>query len=286
MQEHPEFKSFSSIETINKLYMHVTQKIHGSNAQVLIYEEPVTTSAGVVLTTKIIAGSRTRWLTPDDDNYGFANWVQDNSAELITKLGHGRHYGEWCGQGINSGEGLTTKMFVLFDWWRYADAMKQPDGSSTYPFLMDGVRVVPLLYKGRYTDAMVEQIMADLKATGSHLTPAGWFMRPEGIVIDINGVKYKHVFEPEDTAWRQPATPKVPCNDVDVAHLLQPIRLQKLISRDERYVRNYPETLSLIVQAYVADLVIDNQYNVDDKPLRKSLGRQLYPFVKHFMETA
>src|ERR1700722_7041547 len=97
----PEFRSFGKIERIGKLYMSITQKIHGTNAQIYIdCEEGKYT---------IIAGSRTRWLTPEDDNFGFAQWVSENQVDLCLTLGIGRHYGEWCGKGINSGEGLNEK---------------------------------------------------------------------------------------------------------------------------------------------------------------------------------
>ena len=65
----------------------ISEKIDGINAQILITE-----SGG------IFAGSRTRWITPEDDNFGFAAWVEENKEELI-KLGVGRHFGEFYGRG-------------------------------------------------------------------------------------------------------------------------------------------------------------------------------------------
>lgn len=49
------------------------------------------------------AQSRTRLLTVDDDNYGFAAWVHAQaewSAGLHARLGRAVVYGEWCGRGI------------------------------------------------------------------------------------------------------------------------------------------------------------------------------------------
>lgn len=50
------------------------------------------------------AQSRTRLLTPDDDNYGFAAWAHGRAAELCAglhaRLGRAVVYGEWCGRGI------------------------------------------------------------------------------------------------------------------------------------------------------------------------------------------
>ena len=42
----------------------VTEKIDGTNAQILITED------GLFFT-----GSRTRWITPENDNFGFSRWL-------------------------------------------------------------------------------------------------------------------------------------------------------------------------------------------------------------------
>ncbi len=120
-----EFKSFPKIERFKGAYMVITQKIHGSNGQIYIQGD------------EIYAGSRNRWVTPQDDNYGFASWVQANKEEL-KKLGHGRHYGEWAGPGINAGEGLTEKKFLLFNHHRPPDTLPA------------GVDLVPILYKEHF----------------------------------------------------------------------------------------------------------------------------------------
>lgn len=91
-----EFKSFQKIQNISKLTMSITQKIHGSNAQVYIYKD----NNGNM---QLLTGSRSRWITPEDDNYGFAKFVYENKEEFIEKLGEGRHFGEWASPGINSG---------------------------------------------------------------------------------------------------------------------------------------------------------------------------------------
>lgn len=50
------------------------------------------------------AQSRTRVLTPDSDNYGFAAWAHGPArgfcAGLFARLGRAVVYGEWCGRGI------------------------------------------------------------------------------------------------------------------------------------------------------------------------------------------
>src|SRR4051812_11997087 len=105
----------------------ITEKIDGTNAQIFI--EPISKefaekSELVAATENILdidspngvnpyvlgmfVGSRTQWITPEKDNYGFAKWVQRNSKELF-KLGVGRHFGEWWGNGIQRGYGLKEK---------------------------------------------------------------------------------------------------------------------------------------------------------------------------------
>lgn len=202
-----DFKPFPKIEQLKKQKMEITQKVHGSNAQIVI------TEGGDLLT-----GSRNRWITVEDDNFGFAGWAQANKDALVATLGAGTHFGEWAGPGINSGEGLSEKTFILFDTRRKDQPMPK------------GMCVVPVLYSGRIDFARVELTMQDLKENGSKLVPG--FMRPEGIVVTIGGVRYKHVFDAEDTGWKNAPTKEK--KDVpDVTTYLQPIRLEKLLSRDE-----------------------------------------------------
>lgn len=271
-----DFKSYPKIEQIGKLHMSITQKIHGTNAQIYIYHENQSWQVKV--------GSRTRWLTPEDDNYGFAKWVHENANELI-KLGEGRHYGEWCGKGINSGEGLSIKTFILFDWWKYTDKEKFP----FHPFVSETlpIRTVPVLYTGAFSYEKIDEVMNTLKTEGSRLTPVGWFMKPEGVVIDINGQKFKKVFDPEETKWNKSDVPKIQYINVDVSHLLQPLRLEKLISRDERYRREYPENMQQIFKDYYQDLILEGQITFEEEnfdAIKKALGKELYRFIKHFME--
>lgn len=277
-----DFKAYPKIEQIGKLYMTITQKIHGTNAQILI-QDLTNLQDGSICSLK--AGSRNRWLTPEDDNYGFAKWVWENTDELIKVLGPGIHYGEWCGKGINNGEGLSTKVFVLFDWWKYADREKFP----FHPFISETlqIRTVPVLYTGPFSYEKIEEVMADLKANGSKLTPVNWFMKPEGVVIDINGQKFKKVFDPEDTKWNKSDAPRIQHTNVDVSHLLQPLRLEKLISKDERYRREYPENMKQIFTDYYQDLLTEGQIVIDQEDIdaiKKALGKELYRFIRHQME--
>lgn len=265
-----EFKSFGKILHIGKLYMTITQKIHGSNAQLLIYKD----EDGNL---KHKAGSRTRWLDETDDNYGFARFCNENRDELVGKLGEGRHYGEWAGPGINSGEGLKEKTLCLFNWRRWVG--KQ---------LPNRVAIVPVLYKGAISLDSITETMEELKKRGSFLVPG--YMKPEGVVVELDGQLYKNVFDEEETKWREKTkTLSEKGEEISVIHLLQPIRLEKLLSRDESYTRDYPTSLSRICSDYVKDLQEEKQFlaeNEDDmKKELKALGKHIYYFVKAVMLT-
>ncbi len=154
-----EFKPFPKIPRFNREVV-VTEKIDGTNAGVEISDDG----------TQIRAASRTRWITPQVDNAGFARWVEENKAELL-KLGPGTHWGEWFGSGIQRGYGLTTKHFFLFNTHRWNDDATRPKCCG----------VVPVLWRGDMDDMDLPVIMSDLILTGSDAVP-GW-MRPEGVVI-------------------------------------------------------------------------------------------------------
>ena len=249
-----EFKSFSKIENIKKLRILITQKIHGSNAQIVITEN------------SIQVGSRNRWITPEDDNYGFAAFVNEHKEEFINKLGVGVHFGEWAGPGINSGEGLSEKTLILFDFWKHPPEKHLPPRT----------KVVPILYDGAFDSIVINSIFEKLKVDGSSLVPG--YMKPEGIVVTIGGIRYKKVFEDEETGWKSDQIkPKTIKEIVDYSNLLQPVRLEKLLSKDSRYMEQYPATLSTIVKDYIQDLLDEGCVVNEDI---KALTPQVYRMVK------
>lgn len=271
-----EFKPFPKIERVSKSYMTVTQKIHGTNAQVFIYDTATLGPDGEVVPIKELkVGSRTRWITPEDDNFGFAKFVYENKQEFIDKLGIGQHFGEWAGPGINSGEGLKEKTFILFDRHRYPPERALPPRTT----------IVPLLHSGPVDLTQLPHIMQQLKEGGSSLVPG--FMRPEGIVVQVFGTRLKMVFDAEETSWTKGDGNKEKiaaiAADPKILELLQPIRLQKLLSRDEAYIRDYPETLPKIASDYVKDLIEEGQIaGTEDeiKATKKALGSHLFKFIK------
>ena len=155
----------------------VSEKIDGTNAQVCIADDGT-----------LLAGSRTRWITPADDNHGFAAWVQAHRDELLT-LGPGRHFGEWWGAGIQRRYGLGEKRFSLFNVQRWAlhgteprtYPTADPRVSRTQDVLPPCCGVVPVLYRGPFDTARIDDILLSMAVGGSVAAPG--FMQPEGVVV-------------------------------------------------------------------------------------------------------
>ena len=151
-----EFKAWPKIIRIeNKRKAIFTEKIDGTNACIIIDEKG-----------DIGCQSRTRLITPEDDNFGFARWVYSNKDELL-KLGEGHHFGEWWGLGIQRGYNQKEKRFSLFNTRRWG--VHNP---ST-PSCVDVVPILPV--------STIEEATQFLKDVGSIAAP-GW-MRPEGAVM-------------------------------------------------------------------------------------------------------
>ena len=151
-----EFEPFAKIARLHRDIV-ITEKIDGTNAQVCIDDDGA-----------VRAGSRSRWITPQDDNYGFARWVAEH-ADGLRELGPGRHIGEWWGSGIQRNYSQTSKRFSLFNVGRWRDAR---------PACCD---VVPTLYEGPFSYSEIRKAMKRLETEGSVAAPG--FMKPEGIIV-------------------------------------------------------------------------------------------------------
>lgn len=189
------FQSFSKIPRLFR-EMVITEKIDGTNAQVVIIPCPQDYVDGYALhrwtqpdNTNMVmyAASRIRFIRPGDDNYGFATWVKANAEEL-TKLGPGRHFGEWWGAGIQRKYGQKEKRFSLFNVSRWAINPDRPACCG----------VVPVLYEGPFSTETVEFVKQSLKESGSIVAPG--FMNPEGVVVRHlpYGHLYKSTFDGDD----------------------------------------------------------------------------------------
>lgn len=225
MSTETEFQPFPKMPRLSRDIV-ITEKLDGTNAQILIVPyvvslaeqangsalgdlhnlDPAATSQDGFI---VLAGSRNRWLTPQNDNYGFARWALENRAELL-KLGPGRHFGEWWGAGIQRRYNISEKRFSLFNVGRwFPNSMVSPveltEENVKGPLIVGrpapvdrpGVcfqvdestaqvgpaccHVVPVLYRGPFDEAQINTALGRLEMTGSVAAPG--FMDPEGIVI-------------------------------------------------------------------------------------------------------
>lgn len=194
-----EFESFPKMQRTEKMSTRfiITEKLDGSNAQICFDEEG-----------KMWVGSRNRWITPgkNTDNYGFAQWCLENEEEL-RKLGRGRHFGEWYGEGIGprgnaygeairaanpgimfpSREVAPIRRLALFNTTRFAP------GRDTLPACCE---VVKVLLEGNSDVRSAMRVVEDtMRTLGSQHVPG--MMDPEGYVVYLPGQRagFKRVFD-------------------------------------------------------------------------------------------
>lgn len=157
------FEPFEKISRFNRDVV-ITEKIDGTNALIAIADDG----------DELRIGSRSRWITPEDDNFGFARWVKEHEDD-VRKLGPGYHYGEWWGAGVGRRYGLKEKRFSLFNVARWGAPETRPECVGVVPTLYTGPMFGPM---GVYE---VRECIEALRDEGSKAAPG--FMDPEGIVI-------------------------------------------------------------------------------------------------------
>lgn len=169
----PVFVPFQKIGRLSRDVI-VTEKLDGTNASVTITEDG-----------QFLTASRNRWITPQDDNFGFSRWAHENRA-LLEALGVGTHFGEWWGAGVGRRYDMKVKKWSLFNVGRWGEQR---------PACCD---VVPTLYTGDFDTNNIMAAFESLRTNGSVAAPG--FMRPEGIVIYHTqaNVLFKKTFEHDD----------------------------------------------------------------------------------------
>jgi hypothetical protein len=191
------FAGFPKIHRISRRCI-VSEKIDGTNAQIFIdVMEPLENIGFFV-------GSKTRWITPEDDNHGFAKWAYAHKDELISGLGPGRHFGEWWGSGIQRNYGLKEKRFSLFNTIRWVDRHTLPSDMAgcclgeEQQFAPECCYVAPIIATAQFDEINIPSIMTCLAQHGSYAVPG--FLNPEGIVIyHIAGnVGFKKTFKNDE----------------------------------------------------------------------------------------
>lgn len=166
------FKAWPKIPRLENETYHITEKIDGTNACIIIQPYTLETEQYCIWTDlqhSVYAQSRTRLIKPSDDNYGFAQWVQLNAEQLIKDLGIGYHFGEWWGKGIQRGYELDHKRFSLFNPTKHSEVCYN-------------IPLLKSLTQDEFDNTLwKEQFTAELQEFGS--LAAEGYMKPEGLVI-------------------------------------------------------------------------------------------------------
>lgn len=194
-----DFVGFPKVPRLSRQVV-VTEKIDGTNASVFIQKLTQTEdgSSALVLPEDqatmvatcyapdgsaygIWAGSRTRWVTPKSDNYGFAAWVEDHHLELAG-LGPGHHFGEWWGKDIQRNYGLNERRFSLFNVSRWLDGWVKAQPKEGQSYAPACCSVVPVLAELPFFDSIaIDFVLDGLNAMGSVAAPG--FKEAEGIMV-------------------------------------------------------------------------------------------------------
>lgn len=187
-----KFVEFPKIGRLSR-DMVITEKIDGTNASITITDDG-----------QFLTGSRTRWITPMEDNHQFAAWALMHRDELM-QLGPGSHFGEWWGSGIQRGYGLQKgeKRFSLFNVGRWLDAHSTNGSelSGKQQMAPACCHVVPVLMRWTFDTEKIGEALAYLQSNGSKAAPG--FMQPEGVVIfhAANNTLFKKTIE-KDSEWK------------------------------------------------------------------------------------
>lgn len=177
----------------------ITEKIDGTNACVVVD----------MAKGEVKAQSRKRRITPDDDNAGFARWVYENAGALMDVLGHGYHYGEWFGPGIQKNPlGVEEKRFALFHALKYT-----PENGYDLE-QVDNLETVPVLFHGQANVLTIADVVEDLefygtKVKGARLVKEGYahdpdeYAQAEGIIVFHKETQQKYKILLEGDAFHK-----------------------------------------------------------------------------------
>jgi len=183
--------TFEAWPKIGRLYkpMVISEKIDGTQAAFGVTpigdDDPIPAGAFMHVYDPVLglaavhAQSRKRLITPDNDNFGFAEWVAKNAHELVKTLGSGLHFGEWWGSGIQRGYGLDHKRFSLFNTHRWS-WLNDPIAREARE-IHSQLWCVPVLTEWEFDTREVRLVLQALQRDGS--AAARGFMDPEGIVV-------------------------------------------------------------------------------------------------------
>lgn len=197
MKPLTEFEGWGKIARLNK-HTVITEKIDGTNAAIVVRPldrdrpavdiRPHETMVRLIeldgmyakaVYYAVAAQSRKRFVTPADDNFGFAGWVWDNAHNLASGFGPGRHFGEWWGVGIQRGYGTTGRYFSPFNSHRWDKGAIEHEGLDVI-----GVVPVPVLYRwGSLDSIVIAQAIEELRELGTRLPHTRKGFEAEGVVV-------------------------------------------------------------------------------------------------------
>lgn len=180
------YPSFPSIERLENLYCHITEKVDGTNGLIELYDSSI---------EGVLFGSRNRYISANDDNMGFVSFFKNYTNQLGTLTNYIeeekliypiRIYGEWFGKGIQRGYNLEAKFFMPFNEYL---AIKMIDAGIPH------IKMPVTLYSGKFSVEILEGCMNKLKDEGSQVVPG--YNRPEGVVVYFpkHNFRLKETFE-------------------------------------------------------------------------------------------
>jgi len=169
-----EFKKWTKIEQFHNIRKSIKKLVdykktvgQASRAPVIHYRGKVkldgTNAAIRLCNDEVRAQSRSRFITPDDDNYGFAAWVESKKdgwlMDVITTLNDEMDftiYGEWCGKGIQKRCAISQvgPKFVIFAMTMDDRVIYEPAviGALLQPDIDDDVFILPWYDTGLRVD--------------------------------------------------------------------------------------------------------------------------------------
>lgn len=144
MTETPPFQKYPKTPRLFRDIV-ITEKIDGTNGLLQFG------TAG-----DLLVGSRNRWITPGDDNHGFAAWAHEHQEALFESLGPGRFHGEWYGPGIQGNPlGVSERRFALFNI-----TLSSAEFYRTCPATLG---FAPLIYVGEFDEAMIRSAVEGVR---------------------------------------------------------------------------------------------------------------------------
>ena len=118
--QHVSWGSISLLHNVVRT-LQIIHQTHGTPLPVVTYRAKVKlhgSNVGIQITPAgVVAQSRSKLLTPDDDYKGFARWVADRADTFATLPPDLVVFGEWCGPGVEAGVAIAQipeKILAVF----------------------------------------------------------------------------------------------------------------------------------------------------------------------------